>query len=158
MIVHRFFDTDKPAPTPYAKCLLCCYGYFCLNFLVGFISFAAEPEGHYRQLVITLRAFTLWGAVDGCIFLLAVLCGPAAYKMFFSKILSIISSLYGSVNELMVIFLIISFVSYLNFPFLLAALYGIMNAALDYFANRMLAQIYAQGSMNQYARVPDFRP
>eukprot|EP00826_Nyctotherus_ovalis_P008259 TRINITY_DN12135_c0_g1_i7.p1 TRINITY_DN12135_c0_g1~~TRINITY_DN12135_c0_g1_i7.p1 ORF type:complete len:168 (-),score=48.94 TRINITY_DN12135_c0_g1_i7:146-649(-) len=129
---------------PMAKCILFIYFHFIINTTACCITFLLKPEGHYLQLIYTLRSFSVWGLINACLLLLAVVCGQNAYKNLFKHLLGVVNFLYEICNQLTVIFLIMYFISYLNFPCGLALTYGGLNFYTHVMANSALEELYSK--------------
>ena len=138
-----------------AKCLLWSYLYLCINAAACCISFAFVPEGHYLQLVYTIRSFSIFGIIDGLLIFIAILCGRQAYEMIFSYLLSFINYFYSTTNTFTVLFFILCFISYLDFIYGISLVYGILNAIAIYFANSALEELYKKIEEVKYYMVVD---
>ncbi len=155
--------SSTPSTVPFAKSLLLTYAYFSVNVICYIISYATPATGHNNQLILSLRMYSMWGLINGVVFLFALACGTKAYNFFFSYLMQVMSTLYDGALEFMTLFLIAGFASYLNATNCVAMLYGIANAVLNYFANKYIKEVYDDDSFSaiatpKYQSVPTFVP
>lgn len=137
--------------TPYANCLIFTYLYLALNSSVCCISFAAKAEGHYWQLLVTLRTASIWGMCDGFLRILALVCGAEFYQNVMKNVLMILGWIFNSGTEVTILFLLLSFISYLNVAYLFSLLYGIANVLLSYLVNKYMEEVFGKLSQVKYA-------
>eukprot|EP00831_Metopus_contortus_P002592 TRINITY_DN1094_c0_g1_i1.p1 TRINITY_DN1094_c0_g1~~TRINITY_DN1094_c0_g1_i1.p1 ORF type:complete len:205 (+),score=43.77 TRINITY_DN1094_c0_g1_i1:70-684(+) len=141
--IMRKCEGEEPSMTTYTKCLICCFSYFTINLICCAIVYMVDPEGHYNQMILTLRPFSFWGVLNGLAFVGAVIAGKTLYHSIMKYIIKYLTYLYEIMAEFLVLFFIACIISYHNFIFITAGIFGITSVVLAFLSMNLLEKIYA---------------